>query len=323
MAAPPLPDEIELRIAGLIEAIASEDGDVLAARRPLLFGDPSRVEPRVRALADDPRWEARAAVAEVLRYLVGPVTSAPPRPIPGAVERATFLAERLAQERDPRVRRALLAAFVDLREDVGRDVARPIACRGAGDPDPDVRASAAAVLGGDPDPMAIDTLVLLSTDPDGTVRDGACFALGHLLGSPRMPGGIEDSDRIREALAARLDDPDDEAREEAATGLALRGDERGIDRVVALLAGFDEEGVSERVLATAAEAPDARYLAALEHVVRERPDLRTAVEALEECRAVVPRRDRRCATPRHAGCDCFRGLPGLPAGIDVAPGRSR
>ena len=61
-------------------------------------------------------------------------------------------------------------------------------------------------------------LIALSADPEAAVRDWATFALGTLA--------EQDSPALRDALAARLDDPDEDTRLEAIHGLALRGDDR-------------------------------------------------------------------------------------------------
>jgi len=70
-----------------------------------------------------------------------------------------------------------------------------------------------------PPPEVPVALVELTTDPEGLVRAGALFTLAE--------GGI-DGPEIRQAMAARLSDENDEARLQAAAGLALLGDPRGI-----------------------------------------------------------------------------------------------
>lgn len=66
-----------------------------------------------------------------------------------------------------------------------------------------------------------NALITLTRDPDPEVRDWATFGLGTQLDT--------DTPEIREALAARLDDSYDDAAEEAATGLARRGDPRAAE----------------------------------------------------------------------------------------------
>jgi HEAT repeat protein len=292
-----MPNDLDAVLPALLEEIRlaydAEAPDWMAlgdAKRAWTHGDVEAIEAFLLRLVGDARWEARAAVAEVLRYLVGPGPREPgPQPVSRALEHACVLVAMAQTETDARVRVAILGAFVDLKNDVGDALTAAFVCRFAGDSDARAREAVAAALGANVCAQAIATLIALTRDDDAHVRDGACFALGHLLGSPGLPEGILDSDAIREALAARLDDPNDEVREEAATGLALRGDARGIDRMEALLAAFDAHGVTERVLMTASEAPSPRYVAALEAIVRECPELRSAVDALDACRAVRAR----------------------------------
>jgi HEAT repeat protein len=78
------------------------------------------------------------------------------------------------------------------------------------------------------DPRAVDALIDLSHDQDAQVRDWATFALGEQIPL--------DTPVVREALADRLADPDDETRHEAIMGLALRGDRRVIPIIARELA---------------------------------------------------------------------------------------
>ena len=74
---------------------------------------------------------------------------------------------------------------------------------------------------------ALDALIELSADPEPGVRDWATFALGTLA--------PQDTPALRDALAARLDDPDDDTRLEAVHGLALRGDAARVEPALDLL----------------------------------------------------------------------------------------
>jgi HEAT repeat protein len=65
---------------------------------------------------------------------------------------------------------------------------------------------------------AINALIELSRDSDAHVRDWATFGLGQQIDT--------DTEVIREALFARIDDPDEQTRGEAMSGLAKRKDER-------------------------------------------------------------------------------------------------
>jgi HEAT repeat protein len=94
----------------------------------------------------------------------------------------------------------------------------PLAIRFASHSDSMVRYAVVLVLTGHEHPAAIDALVLLSADDDPHVRDWATFGLGTQIDL--------DTRMIRDALAARLDDPDRDTRAEAQIGLARRKDRR-------------------------------------------------------------------------------------------------
>ena len=101
--------------------------------------------------------------------------------------------------------------------------------------DPDVREAVAFALGGREGEDVMAALIELSGDASSGVRDWATFALGTLA--------REDSDELRDALAARLDDPDSETRLEAVHGLAVRGDHRADDTARDLIAAHEHEDV--------------------------------------------------------------------------------
>jgi HEAT repeat protein len=83
-------------------------------------------------------------------------------------------------------------------------------------PDPDVRLAVATGMGGCEQPKAIETIIHLMGDEDDDVRDWATFGLGSLC--------TQDSQEIRAALRKRLEDPFEDARNEALWGLAQRKD---------------------------------------------------------------------------------------------------
>jgi HEAT repeat protein len=127
------------------------------------------------------------------------------------------------------------------------------ALRFASHPDPDVRLDATHALyscaGEKPPERALQALMALSADPDDEVRDWATFGLGTEI--------EEDGAQLRAALAARLGDPHLDVREEAAIGLARRGDSRAFETVRALLA---EEEVSALTVEAAGYLADDRLL---------------------------------------------------------------
>ncbi|MFD5325851.1 ankyrin repeat domain-containing protein [Streptomyces sp. NPDC127092] len=129
----------------------------------------------------------------------------------------------------------------------------------AGHPDPEVRRQVAAALTGivpAGHAEAVGTIVALSRDPDARVRDWATLALAELP---------DDTPVVREALAARLADPDPETAAEAARGLAIRQDPRAIEALARALADGDPEGPARETA-----------LSALEHVTD--PRVRTRLE---------------------------------------------
>ncbi|MFI1352442.1 HEAT repeat domain-containing protein [Streptomyces sp. NPDC020898] len=102
----------------------------------------------------------------------------------------------------------------------------------AGHPDAATRAEAAIGLAdmvtGRSDDPAVGALIELTRDNEADVRDQAVFALGALAEA--------DSPAVREALWARVDDPDQETREQAIRGLAIRRDPRSVPLLGQLLA---------------------------------------------------------------------------------------
>ena len=101
----------------------------------------------------------------------------------------------------------------------------------AAHPDGMVRFAVAAALplvaGDPPAGEAVAVLAQLSADPDPEVRDWATFGLGSQLGA--------DTALVREALAARLHDPEGDSAGEALLGLALRCDPRALPALLSWL----------------------------------------------------------------------------------------
>jgi HEAT repeat protein len=109
-------------------------------------------------------------------------------------------------------------------------------CRIASHPSSDVRIALARSLCDLCGPMVIPTLIALSGDADVEVRRLATSGLGGF--------GREDTEEMRLALVARLEDDDAETRDEAIFALAQLGDERVED---ALRAAHEEPETSELV----------------------------------------------------------------------------
>ena len=111
-----------------------------------------------------------------------------------------------------------------------------------------------------PYPEAVDALLRLSGDADEEVRDWATFGLG-------TTGA--DSDEVRAALAARLDDPDEDTRAEAFMALAKLRDDRV---VVPLLAELDRDTVGTLDVEAAGESADSRFFPILTRIAEWWPD---------------------------------------------------
>ena len=236
-------------------------------------GTPEVLE-ALRPLAADPDPTARSVAA----YVAGQLGA----PLPAQPEASAALLETMAAaERDPAVLAVIAEALGRLGAPWGLDVL--LALREHADPG--VREGVADALAGRPDPAAVAALIELSRDAEPAIRDWATFALGTL--------SDEDSPALRDALVARLDDADPEARIEAVHGLALRGDARGVEAALALLAAaergatvWSRHALEEATILLAALSGDARFaphLPALDDGWRGTTLERELTRALERC----------------------------------------
>ena len=236
-------------------------------------GTPEVLE-ALRPLAADPDPTARSVAA----YVAGQLGA----PLPAQPEASAALLEAMAvAERDPAVLAVIAEALGRLGAPWGLDVL--LALREHADPG--VREGVADALAGRADPAAVAALIEFSRDPEPAIRDWATFALGTL--------SDEDSPALRDALVARLDDADPEARIEAVHGLALRGDARGVEAALALLAAavrgatvWSRHALEEATILLAALSGDARFaphLPALDDGWRGTTLERELTRALERC----------------------------------------
>ncbi|HKV91572.1 MAG TPA: HEAT repeat domain-containing protein [Candidatus Angelobacter sp.] len=109
----------------------------------------------------------------------------------------------------------------------------------------DVRFAAACALGAFPNhPASVQSLLHLTSDADHDVRDWAVFGLGVL--------GDSDSPEIRDAMAARLNDSFEDARDEAMVSLAKRKDVRVLPVLTAELKAAQEDDSRMTTLVTEA-----------------------------------------------------------------------
>jgi methionyl-tRNA formyltransferase len=178
---------------------------------------------RARAMAEDEDPRERGIAAFLLGQLGTPVRTFPR-------ESTVALEAMAARERDPGVLEAIAHGLGHLGEPYGLEALIALARH----EDPRVREAAAIALAGRQASPAIDALIRLSRDEHSAVRDWATFALGMLA--------AQDTVELRDALVARLGDPDPETRLEAVHGLALRGDLRAIEPALELLASATRSG---------------------------------------------------------------------------------
>ena len=166
------------------------------------------------------------------------------------------LAPLLDTETDSALIEDLISAFGHRKVSPGKDYLR----RAARHASADVRFSVAIAAPAFPTDEALPLLLELSADRDPDVRNWATFGIGTQLDE-------YDSEEMRNALIARLDDEDDDARLEAVVGLARRGDRRVTPYIRRELRG-------ESVFSLAVEAADLIRDASL------LPDLEAAADNL-------------------------------------------
>jgi HEAT repeat protein len=175
------------------------------------------------ALLDSPERSRRVLSADVLAQL-GAARHIPAGERPFTRQTVELLLARLEKEDDPEVLASIAHAFGHLNDSRAAPALRALSHHA----DDEVRFAVVFGLSGLDDDVAVETLIELSADSDSDVRDWATFGIGSQIDRDDPP--------VRAALAARLDDPDIDAREEAIRGLAQRGDVRVIP---ALIHGLD------------------------------------------------------------------------------------
>src|SRR5262249_3447152 len=137
----------------------------------------------------------------------------------------------------------------------------------------EVRHSLAYCLGRRDEPIARETLIVLSRDRDPEVRDWATFGLGSL--------SDVDSDDIRAALIARLEDSNPDVRGEALMGLALRRDSRTVH---AILRELRRPDCTDFAIEAAAELQSEQLVQHLQKLLQASPQSQRVRAALDACR---------------------------------------
>ena len=214
---PALPERTFDELLELARAEWTSDAEWAPYLSALAYRGDEEVLFRARAMTEGGDQLERGIGAFLLGQLGTPVRTFP-------AESAAALEAMAAREQDPGVLEAIAHGFGHLGEPYGMDTLLRLSVH----EDPRVREAAAIALAGRGSPPAVDALIRLSRDEHSDVRDWATFALGMLAS--------EDTEDLREALVARLDDPDAETRLEAVHGLALRGDPRAVEPALELLA---------------------------------------------------------------------------------------
>ena len=171
-------------------------------------------------------------------------------------ESFAVLARMLPSESDEEALAAICTAlgFQELPEAI------PLLVPLKGHPTFNVRWSVALALSGWEDPRAVAALIELSEDEDADIRDWATFGLGTQIDL--------DTPAIRDALAARLDDPDGPTCGEALLGLAKRKDSRVVGPILDALEEIRQPKKmppkfdirSDLVFEAAKEVADPRFL---------------------------------------------------------------
>jgi HEAT repeat protein len=143
---------------------------------------------------------------------------------------------------------------------------------------PEIRLAAVTALLRRDEFLARNALIFLSSDESAKVRDWATFGLGSM--------SEIDSPEIRNALVARLDDPDEDTRGEAIVGLSVRKDERVI---AAILSALEERSCRSLVFEACEVFPHATFLPRLREFFEANPDDKDIADAVSACTTGIPR----------------------------------
>jgi HEAT repeat protein len=180
----------------------------------------------VAPLARDGRPAVRALVPDTLRFF---------EPHPLGEQTVALLAEMLETETSPLVLRSIASAFVDLRHARAAELLPPLLAHA----DANVRHAAVHGLLTVNGPETVRHFISASRDEDVDVRNWATFGLRMALGDVGDADAI-DTEEIRSALAARLQDEDPEVRAEAILALATRRDPRALPQLKSELLDWPE-----------------------------------------------------------------------------------
>ncbi|WP_223763271.1 HEAT repeat domain-containing protein [Corallococcus sp. AS-1-6] len=158
----------------------------------------------------------------------------------------------LASEQDAAVLNSMAVALGHLRDVRAVAALQPLKAH----PDEDVRMGVVMGMMPHRDPVAIQTLMVLSRDSDPDVRNWATFSLGSQAEEVDTP-------ELRDALFDRLMETDMELRGEALVGLALRKDPRVLEPLRRELEGSE---VGVLAVEAAQKLEDVSLLTLLHHI---------------------------------------------------------
>jgi HEAT repeat protein len=132
-----------------------------------------------------------------------------------------------------------------------------------------------------PSERGVDALLKLMEDPDPEIRDWAAFGIGSQLNV--------DSDKIRDALAAHIDEEQEQTSGEALLGLARRGDDRALGPILNSLESGDPGNL---IVDAAGKLGDPRLLPALTALKKRGwTDENTPTVLDDAIRSCTPKRD--------------------------------
>lgn len=221
-------------------------------------------------------WEHRAVGVDIMAQLG--ISSV--NPLPVFREQAVAMLSPMAL--DPRnAQPELLNSIICAISHQGDPASLDLLIRFKNDPYWQIRWNIVCSLPKFQDERAVEALIEMTEDEDETVRDWATFGLGTQCDV--------DTPEVREALARRLQDTDNDTRNEAIRGLAARGDKRVLH---ALKRELETGNPQCLAIQAVCEVPPPSLLPALLHL--KALDLEGGTEdetldsAIAKCRALVP-----------------------------------
>jgi HEAT repeat protein len=143
-------------------------------------------------------------------------------------------------------------------------------------PSAKIRRAAVSALSARNFPAAIPGLIKLTCDTQRGIRDWATFELESI--------SELDTKELRDALIARLNDEDDNTRQEAMVGLAQRKDMRA---AATIRRELEEDIVTPILTEAITELPDPDYIPLLERSLAANPGDRDILQALTACRSLI------------------------------------